>query len=85
MISVTVKLYASLAAHLPAEARSTNAHRVQVDVDASVAQTLAPYSLPPELTKLVLVNGHYIAPEERASHRLKDGDVIAVWPPIAGG
>jgi len=85
MISVTVKLYASLAAHLPAEARSTNAHPIQVAVDASVAQTLAPYSLPPELTKLVLVNGHYIPPEERASHRLKEGDVIAVWPPIAGG
>jgi len=85
MIAVTVKLYASLAAHLPAEARSTNAHPIQVAVDSSLAQVLAPYALPSELTKLVLVNGRYVEPEDRSSHILEAGDVIAVWPPIAGG
>jgi molybdopterin converting factor small subunit len=26
-----------------------------------------------------------VAPEERATRMLKDGDTLAVWPPIAGG
>jgi len=34
---------------------------------------------------LVLVNGSYIAPEQRASQTLAEGDVLAIWPPIAGG
>ena len=38
-----------------------------------------------KLVHLVLVNGVYVQPEERASRVLKDGDVLAIWPPIAGG
>jgi molybdopterin converting factor small subunit len=34
---------------------------------------------------LVLVNGKYIEPSQRASYALKEGDVLAIWPPIAGG
>ena len=82
---LTVKLYASLAAHLPAEARSTNQHPIEAPDGVSVAVVLAPYGLPPELTKLVLVNGRYVAPEDRPHVLLQDGDVVAVWPPIAGG
>jgi len=41
--------------------------------------------LPQKLVHLVLVNGHYIAPEQRASKVLLEGDVLAIWPPIAGG
>ena len=33
----------------------------------------------------MLVNGVFIAPEDRASKTLVDGDVLAIWPPIAGG
>jgi molybdopterin converting factor small subunit len=33
----------------------------------------------------VLVNGKYIQPEERLSATLVEGDVLAIWPPIAGG
>ena len=82
---ITIKLYASLAAHLPDKARSTNQHQVELANGTTVRQALAPYGLPPALTKLVLVNGHYIAPAQRASHALQDGDVLAIWPPIAGG
>ena len=27
----------------------------------------------------------YVAPEQRLSTTLNDGDVLAIWPPIAGG
>jgi molybdopterin converting factor small subunit len=34
---------------------------------------------------LVLVNGKYIAPEARGTTLLQEGDVLAIWPPVAGG
>jgi molybdopterin converting factor small subunit len=33
----------------------------------------------------VLINGVYVAPEDRATRTLVEGDVLAIWPPIAGG
>ena len=43
------------------------------------------YRLPAKLVHLVLVNGHYIYPNARTTTHLKEGDVLALWPPIAGG
>jgi len=37
------------------------------------------------VAKLVLVNGHYVAPEARGTAPLAEGDHLAVWPPVAGG
>jgi molybdopterin converting factor small subunit len=37
------------------------------------------------MVHLVLVNGVYVAPAEHMSHVLKQDDVLAIWPPIAGG
>ena len=53
--------------------------------DASISQIIEPFGLPPKLVHLVLVNGKYIAPELRMSTTLVEGDVLAIWPPIAGG
>ena len=41
--------------------------------------------LPLELVHLVLVNGVFVPRAERASRVLHEGDVLAIWPPIAGG
>ncbi|MGV0974314.1 MAG: sulfur carrier protein ThiS [Azonexus sp.] len=81
---VTVKLYATLGDYLPAGSKS---NRVDVETEeaASVSMVLAPFALPPRLTHLVLVNGVFVPPEERATSMLKEGDTLAVWPPIAGG
>ena len=82
---ITLKLYASLGEYLPAERRRGNVMPVELPEGTTVNQALAPYGLPPRLVHLVLVNGHYIAPESRDSHVLAAGDALAVWPPIAGG
>jgi sulfur carrier protein ThiS len=81
---VTVKLYATLGNYLPAGSRN-NRVEVEVPEGAPVGAVLAPFALPPRLTHLVLVNGTFVPPEERATSVLKDGDTLAVWPPIAGG
>lgn len=81
---VTVKLYATLSDYLPAGSKN---NRVEIEVaeSAAVDAVLAPFSLPPKLTHLVLINGVYVPPAERASTALGEGDTLAVWPPIAGG
>ena len=84
-MKITFKLYASLTEHLPAEARRGNLIEIDVANDASIAQIIEPYGLPPKLVHLVLVNGVFILPEQRASRTLLEGDVLAIWPPIAGG
>ena len=82
---ITFKLYALLTDYLPAEARVGNAMPLELPAGSTITQAIAPFHLPDRLVKLVLVNGVYVAPEQRATHVLNEGDVLAVWPPVAGG
>ncbi|MBL8345887.1 MAG: MoaD/ThiS family protein [Rubrivivax sp.] len=82
---ITFKLYASLGEFLPADRRRGNELPLEVPEGATIAQVTAPFALPDKLVHLVLINGHYIPPEERATRPLVEGDVLAIWPPIAGG
>ena len=84
-MKITFKLFASLTDYLPPQARQGNIVELDVAPDASISEIIAPFGLPPKLVHLVLVNGPYIAPEQRLTHTLREGDVLAIWPPIAGG
>lgn len=84
-MNVTLKLFASLTDYLPAESKYTNIVALDIAPDTTIDQLVEHYRLPPKLVHLVLVNGTYIAPEHRASRTLTEGDVLAIWPPIAGG
>lgn len=82
---VTLKLYATLADYLPPGARSRNELSLDVPGDATLESVVTPFHLPAKLVHLVLVNGVYVPPEARPTKKFADGDVIAIWPPIAGG
>lgn len=84
-VRITFKLYAMLGDHLPAEHRRANRMPLDLPVGATITQAIEPFQLPPKLVHLVLINGRYVAPADRADHVLVDGDVLAIWPPIAGG
>jgi sulfur carrier protein ThiS len=84
-MQITFKLYASLTDYLPPDQRRSNAMALDVAEGASVAEVIEPFALPMKLVHLVLINGHYVPPEERGTRRLAPGDVLAIWPPIAGG
>jgi molybdopterin converting factor small subunit len=84
-MNITFKLFATLTDYLPADARRSNQVALDVSPDATISQIIEPFGLPPKLVHLVLVNGRYVAPELRGSTTLNDGDVLAIWPPIAGG
>ena len=84
-MKITFKLFASLTDYLPAQARYTNVLELDIAPDASISQIIEPYGLPPKLVHLVLINGKYIEPDKRLTQTLVEGDVLAIWPPIAGG
>lgn len=84
-MKITFKLFASLTEFLPQQARYTNVVELDVAPDASILQIIEPFGLPPKLVHLVLINGKYVEPEKRMTQTLVEGDVLAIWPPIAGG
>jgi len=84
-IRITFKLYAGLTQYLPPEARVGNAMPLELPDGTTILKAIEPFGMPPKLVHLVLINGSYVAPEDRPSRALKDGDVLAIWPPIAGG
>ena len=84
-MKITFKLFASLTDYLPVEARYTNVLELDIAPDATISQIIEPYGLPPKLVHLVLINGKYVEPTQRLTQTLVEGDVLAIWPPIAGG
>lgn len=84
-MKITLKLFASLTDYLPADARGGNVVELDAAADASISQIIEPFGLPPQLVHLVLVNGAYVEPSRRLTQTLREGDVLAIWPPIAGG
>jgi len=78
---VTVRLFASLRKRLP---RGSPRGSCELDVagGATIADVLATLDIPAASAKMILVNGHH---GEDLSYRLSPGDVLSVFPPLAGG
>lgn len=81
---ITFKLFATLSDYLPATHKD-NAIRLEITPQTTILHLVERFGLPLKLVHLVLVNGVYVAPEERGSRTLNEGDVLAIWPPVAGG
>lgn len=84
-MNITLKLFASLTDYLPSEAKYSNMVALDLAPGTTVSEVVEQYRLPPRQVHLVLINGSYVAPEQRSSKLLAEGDVLAIWPPIAGG
>jgi molybdopterin converting factor small subunit len=81
---ITIKFYASLAEFLPADA-ANNAFEREVDAGTTPHKVLDRCGVPRARAHLLLVNGLYVPPTERDTRVLAEGDVLAAWPPVAGG
>ena len=79
-MKVAVHLTATLRAYLPPGTRGDS---VVLDVPdgTTVHQVVHSFRIPPELDRLTVVNGRDAAPD----HRLCEGDVLSLFPPLAGG
>lgn len=81
---VTLKLYATLTEYLPAQARD-HATQLEVAAETTPHQLIDRHNVPRKMAHLVVLNGVYLYPSERDQPVLKEGDTLAIWPPVAGG
>ncbi len=84
-MKVTFKLFAMLQDYLPAEAKKDNSLSLDLAEETTVLQVIARVALPPKSCHRVLIDGNFVPPAERASRQLREGETLAIWPPIAGG
>lgn len=84
-MKAALKLYAALSDYLPAESRKTNRIDLELEPGTTVQDLIERYRLPQKLCHLILIDGVFVPPEMRASRVLNEGEVLAIWPPIAGG
>ena len=75
---VNVKFFAGLRDLLP---EGKDPHPVDMPLDATVGELLDQLQVPPDKPRIILVNGVHA----RRDHNLKEGDTLAVFPPVAGG
>ncbi len=84
-MKITLKLYATLSDLLPAGAVA-NASSIEIDEAATLNHIIDRYRVPRELAHLVLINGVFVCDTDRDQPgALVEGDVLAIWPPVAGG
>ena len=79
-MKVEVCLTATLAVYLPSGTRGDRA-ALDVPSGTTVADLLRRLKIPPELDTLTVINGRDASPEQV----LAEGDILSVFPPLAGG
>ena len=80
-MTVEVRLFATLRDYLPPGGDRTGV-QLETPDGASVADVISELGIPARLAHLVLLDWRY-EPDRRRP--LKDGCVLSIWPPIAGG
>jgi molybdopterin converting factor small subunit len=84
-MQITLKLFASLASHLPTNKKNAIEADIQVDNGSTIGDILKMFNIPSKSAHLVMVNGVYVKPVERDQYILQDQDALAICPPVAGG
>lgn len=79
-MKIEVDLFAALANFLPKDSHGSHAI-IDVPEDCTVADLARVLGIPSEMPWIALVNGHE-APTEQ---QLAANDVVAMFPPLAGG
>ena len=83
-MKITFKLFAGLSEYLP-RGNLQNAVEMQVSAKCSLNDLIDQHQIPRDRVHLILVNGLSKSEIEREASILGEGDVVAMWPPVAGG
>ncbi len=84
-MNINIEFYASLMKYLP-PGKSRFSREVKVDDGITLSSLIQQYRISEDQAHLVLVNGHFVnCGEDRSSRKLAEGDVVSIWPPVAGG
>jgi molybdopterin converting factor small subunit len=84
-VKIEVRLFAQLREKLPDAPRGRDT--LEIEDGASLADLLDTLDIPSQVAAMVLVNGERAGKgrAERAALRLAAGDVVAIFPALAGG
>ena len=80
VMEIEVKLFATLRDYLP-EGSSRFSCKMKIEGSTRVEDILTNLKIPEEMPKIILVNGVH----GKKDQILRDGDVLSVFPPVAGG
>lgn len=75
---IDVHLLGYLAKYSPTEKET---FKLELDPEATIGQLLAKLKIPPDVEKMVLVNGR----QANHSTQLANGDAVFIFSPAAGG
>ncbi len=81
-MKIDLKLFANLRRHLPPDSEGGTAH-LEVEEGLTLKELLDRFNIPKEMAQMVLVNGENV--DRDLGVHLKDGDLVSIFPPIAGG
>ncbi len=79
-MEIELKLFANFRDYLP-KGSDRFSSKIKVGPSERVADVLQKLGLPKDHPKIILINGVHAKEEDR----LKDGDILSVFPPVAGG
>lgn len=79
-MEIEVKLFATLRDYLP-KGSGRFSCKMEIDGHTRVKDILVRLKIPEEIPKILLINGVHAKKDQV----LKEGDVLSIFPPVAGG
>ncbi|OPY68068.1 MAG: ThiS family protein [Syntrophorhabdus sp. PtaU1.Bin050] len=79
-VNIEIRLFATFREFLPPGSNMFSFTK-SVERQTTVAEIIEELGLPAHIPKIVVIDGAQAAPD----YLLKDGDIISIFPPIAGG
>jgi sulfur carrier protein ThiS len=83
-MKIYLELYASLMDRLP-PGKSRHRRELKIAEGAVVNQVIHEFGIPDDQAHIVLVNGRFVCGSDRDTRQFEPDDVLAIWPPVAGG
>ncbi len=81
-MKIELKLYANLRKYYPREdSKDAEKDQIKLESEATLKDLMDKIDLPEEEAKMIFVNNR----KQSKEYKLKDGDTVAIFPPIAGG
>ena len=81
---IKVRLFAMLRDKLPPDAVDGE-FTMELPAGSPARHIIEKLDIPEAMAHLVMVNGYHLLPDERDNRPLVDGEVVSIFPPVAGG
>jgi sulfur-carrier protein len=79
-VKIEIKLFANFREYLPAGSREYGC-TLEMEEGATIGRVLRELNIPDTVPMIALVNGLHRSAEDT----LREGDVLSIFPPVAGG